>query len=124
MKKLILILVAAISLTGCFETVKNPFTLTQVASVESSYGIVLSAADAYSHLRLCRKSETPTVTNVCAKRAVILQLQKADRDVQTSLDYARNFIRNNPNIDPIVVISSVTKAVDAFKQIAINNKVM
>lgn len=115
MKKII-ILFLALALTAC-ASIRNPITTNQLAVVESTYGVALSIAVAYHNTRLCKKTETPSLSNICAQRAIILKLQAADRQAQAALVKARLFIRNNPTLDAFAVIQAAQDAVDLFRGI-------
>lgn len=117
MKKLIAV-VFALSLGGCatLGVVKNPATPTELATVESAYGVALAAAVAYRHLPLCKKGQS-ILAGGCAERTVIVQLQAADRNVQRVIANARAFVKNNPTLGIGSVIGEVQAAVSTFLQI-------
>jgi hypothetical protein len=115
-----LALVAALGGCATLGTVSNPATPTELATVESAYGVALAAAVAYRHLPLCKKGQS-ILAGGCAERTVVVQLQAADRNVQRVLANARAFIRNNPTLGIGSVIGEVQAAVSTFTQIeAIN----
>lgn len=115
MKKLAVI-VLAFTLASC-ATVRNPVTQTDLATVEAGYGVALSLAVAYRHLPLCRTGTTASLSNVCARRSVVVKLQQADRSVQTALSGARNFIKNNPTLSAGTFISAAQAALASFQAI-------
>ena len=120
--RIIAVVFLGLWLTAC-AVFQNPVNTTRLAAVESAYGVALSIAVAYRNTRLCKRGEAPTVTNVCAKRDVIEQLQAADRKVQIALIAARQFVRDNPTLDAFAVIQAAQQAVDIFRAIQIENGV-
>lgn len=122
MKKIIIALFLTLTLTAC-AVFQNPlYTGTsdgrsRLAAIESSYGIALSVAVAYRNTRLCKKGEVATYINVCAYRAVILELQAADREAQRALVSARAFLRNNPTVDAFQVLSIAQNSVIFFQNV-------
>lgn len=124
MRKLLIALVA-LALAGC-ATIQNPLNITRLAQVESTYGIALSAANAYRTLyqvNRCKKGQLEAYNNVCARRSVVLQLQAADRKAKIALDAARAFVVNNPTVDAGSLIAAAQLAVDAFQKIEADNGV-
>lgn len=107
------VVVLALLLGGCSTDLlrfHNPVGATQLGSVESAYGLALSAAVAYR--------------NACARRVIaatcrpiVVQLQRAGRLAQTNIVAARTFIRQNPTLDASSVITAAQGAVTAFRDI-------
>lgn len=136
MRKIFGLLVTAFLITGCagqsvFEggtsltaPFQNPVGREQLAQLEAAYGVVLTAAVTYRRLPLCKAGQTATFSNVCAQRAIILQLQSYDRRAQAALKIARNFVRNNPTLNAFTVISAAQQAISDFRNAAITNGVM
>ena len=122
MKKIFIALFFSLALAAC-ATFPNPLYTggsdgrSRLAAIESSYGIALSVAVAYRRTRLCKKSEVATFTNICASRAVILELQAADREAQRALIAARIFVRNNPTIDAFQVLGIAQNSVLFFQNV-------
>ena len=114
MRKVFLAVTLAFSLAAC-ATISNPVGTTQLAQIESAYGVALSVAVAYRNLPLCRTGTTPSVQNICAKRSVIVRLQAADRNAQGALVAARRFVRNNPTISAASAIGAAQAAVADFQ---------
>lgn len=119
MRKLLALAMLALALSGC-ATIRNPVNVGQLAAVESAYGVALSLAVAYRGLPLCRTGTSPGLQNVCAKRSVIVRLQRADRDAQIALASARTFVKANPTIDAASVLAIAQDAVAALQAIEAN----
>lgn len=114
MRKVILIL--AMALSGC-ASINNPITLNEIGGMESAYGIALSAAVAYRSLPLCKTATVATVTNVCAQRSIIVKLQTANKSVIVAIHAARDFVANNPTLDPATVIGTAQRAIAGLQAI-------
>ena len=115
MKKAIVICLG-LSLSAC-ASINNPITLNEIGGMESAYGIALSAAVAYRSLPLCKTGFTATLTNVCAQRSIIVKLQAANRGVIVAVHAARDFVVNNPTLDPTTVISTAQRALSGLQAI-------
>jgi hypothetical protein len=114
-----IVLALCLVLAGC-STFQNPINTTRLAEVESAYGIALSAAVAYRSLyniNRCTASKPESATNICARRSVVLSLQKADREAQVALAAARTFVNNNPTLDASSVINVASQAVGVMRDI-------
>ncbi len=116
MKRLLISIVLALSLTAC-ASIQNPVSRTTLVTTESAYGVALSAAVAYR--KLCADKAIARAT--CAP--VVARLQAADRKVQLALSNLRVFVKNNPTIDAVSLITAVKDAVDDFQAIANQNGV-
>lgn len=116
MKRIIAVVAFSIALSGC-ASVQNPVTRTSLVTAESGYGVVLSAAVGYR--KLCADKVIARAT--CAP--VVLKLQSADRKVQVALTNLRVFVRDNPTIDAISLVTAVKDAVSDFQAIATENGV-
>lgn len=137
MRRILVLVTLALALAGCADsrsvlvggssitaTVNNPVGRNELAALENAYGLVLSAAVAYRRLPLCRTGQVETFTNICARRAVVLQLQAYDRQARTALLTARRFVRNNPTLSALSVLSAARSAIDDFRNVASNNGVI
>lgn len=111
MKRLALLLVAALALAGC-ASFQNPVSRTTLVTTESAYGVVLTAAVGYR--KLCADKVIARAT--CAP--VVTRLQDADRKVQVALKNLRGFVRDNPTVDAVSLITAVKDAVEDFQTIA------
>jgi hypothetical protein len=115
----------ALFLTACAG--KAPFQLDTVVSrntlytVEASYGVALAAAKTYKALPLCKTGTAPSITNICAKRSVVVRLQQADAKAIDAITRARDFIKANPTVDASNFLSAAQSAVDNL-QAVLNSK--
>jgi hypothetical protein len=116
MRKFLLIGLVALSLGAC-ATVKNPITTGQLATLESSYGVVLSGAVAYRNRPRCTKTALESVSNICARRSIVIRMQKADAAAQVALGRARAFVLNNPTLDASSLLQAAQDAIAVFAQI-------
>jgi uncharacterized protein YceK len=116
MRKIIIALTLALSLGAC-ATVQNPINSTQLATIESAYGVVLAGAVAYRNRPRCTKTALESVSNLCARRSIVIRLQDADRQAQIALGKARVFTANNPTLDASSLLQAAQAAVNAFSQI-------
>src|ERR1700748_3626040 len=66
--------------------------------VIAGYGIVVNAENAYKALPLCLTGTKPRITNICARRSIIVSLQKTDRIANNALNQMSLFIKNNPSV--------------------------
>lgn len=114
-----IIAATAFSLAGCLPTlnIASQVNLNTMEGVIAGYGIVLNAERTYKALPLCKTGTTPSVTNICAKRSVIVRLQGADREANAAINYASAFIKTNPTIDPTQYISAASQAVTALQAV-------
>jgi ABC-type uncharacterized transport system substrate-binding protein len=119
MRKLLASAVVALALSGC-ATIRNPVNVSQLAAIESAYGVALSLAVAYRDLPLCRTGTLPGLRNVCAKRSVVVRLQRADRDAQIALAAARSFVKANPTLSAASVLAVAQNAVSALQAVETN----
>jgi hypothetical protein len=118
-----MLLALPLLLTGCLSTIQNPVNDNDMAIVYSAYGSTLAVANAYRSLPLCRTGSVFSASNLCAKRSVIVQLQKADRQARIAMNTAQIFINNNPTLSASSLIGIAQAAVSAFQQIEIANGV-
>ncbi len=116
MKRFLVAALIALSLGAC-ATVKNPITSSQLATIESSYGVVLSGAVAYRNRPRCTKMALESVSNICARRSIVLRMQAADRTAQVALGRARAFVTNNPTLDASSLLQAAQDAVSIFAAI-------
>lgn len=140
MRKIILLIAAAFLISGCASLdpsgksvlqggrsftapIQNPVGRQQLAAIESAYGVALVVAVNYRRLGLCPRGQTESVTNVCARRGVVLALQDADRKVRPARTAARNFVRDNPTISGASALDAFRAAVTDFQNVAANNGV-
>lgn len=106
----------ALALGGC-ASFNNPITLNEIGGMESAYGLALSAAVAYRNLPLCKTGTVATVTNICAQRSIIVKLQQANRGAIVAIHAARDFVVNNPTLDPVTVIGQAQRALAGLQAV-------
>lgn len=111
-------LLVFLALGGCATTpIRNPITTTQLATVESAYGVALAGAVAYRNRPRCTKTALESISNLCARRSIVIRLQQADQKAQIALGKAAIFIRNNPTLDASSLIAAAQAAVELLNQI-------
>lgn len=121
MRKLALVFV--LFLTAC-ATIQNPINTARLTSVESAYGVALSAAVGYYELykvNRCTTSRPESPTNFCARRSVIVALQQADLKAQAAMQAARRFVIQNPTLDASFIITAAEAALSLFQAIEQQN---
>lgn len=106
MKKIVLSIVLALALTAC-ASIKNPFTPTTLAQVETAYGAALSVAVGYRDA--CAQRLIPPDC-----RPIVKQIQMYGQKAQVAVVYARNFVRNNPTLDASTAIRVAQDAVNVL----------
>lgn len=129
MKKLASLLIVGMLLGGCstsFGTrvgeilttgIANPVTTTQIYNLEATYGIALSGAVAYRERPRCTKTALESISNICARRSIVVKLQEADRKAQIALAQLKNFVSANPTLDASALLDAATTAVTTFNQL-------
>lgn len=109
------VLFVGLALAGC-QTVlpslnlNNAVALNTVYGLENAYGIAVNAANAYKALPLCKTGTTPSATNICAKRSVIVNLQAAVSRARVAVNNVVNFQKTYPTVDITNVISAAQTA--------------
>lgn len=83
----------------------------------AGYGAVVGAMKFYKNLPLCRTGTKPSLTNLCAKRSVIVTLQKDDRIANAAINNMNNFIKNNPSVSPSTYIAAARNAILAVQNV-------
>lgn len=78
---------------------------------------VLAPAAHYRQLSICDEGQAATLASPCAERAAVIQLQKADKAAQATLDAAEDTVRNHPTFDASAAIAAARNAVDAAVKI-------
>jgi hypothetical protein len=128
MKRILAIVFLGISLAGCASTggiegftrlittgIANPVTPAALSDVKNAYGIALAAAVAYRERPRCTKTHLESVTNLCARRSIVVKLQQADLKAQAALAKADMFVADNPTLNAGSVIQAASLAVSAFQ---------
>lgn len=99
-------------------TVENPAGKRELAVIYNTYLIAGKAYVRYRDLGICRTGQEATFFKPCAKRSVLLSLQAADRKAYAAMRAAGRFIRDNPTLSAISVISAARVAVSDFQNAA------
>ena len=107
MKRILISLVLALTLTAC-AAIKNPFDKPKLVTVEASYGAVLSLAVGYRDA--CAKRLIPPDC-----RPIVKQMQAYGLRAQNAIVYARTFSKNNPTLDATDAILVARDAVTVLK---------
>lgn len=102
--------------TSVFTSVTNPVSRTNLAEVESAYGVLLTAAVAYRNA--CAQK---LIAATC--RPAVVQLQFANRKAHGAIIAARNFVKNNPTLSALSLIGIAGQAVSDFQSVAYVNGV-
>lgn len=124
MKKLGVLFVA-LWLTAC-ATIQNPLTNVRLVQLESAYGVALSVAVGYYELykvNRCTKTRPESVTNYCARRSVVVALQKADIKAGEAIQTARKFVIQYPTFDATNIISAAEFALAGMQDVITKNGV-
>jgi hypothetical protein len=115
MKKII-ILFTALSLSAC-ATMNNPVSTTNLYDIESAYYAAEQVALVYMRLPLCKTGTTTSLTNQCGRRSVKVKIQNAARTAQVAIIAARNFVRNNPTINDLTLLTAAQTALTNFQSV-------
>jgi len=110
------IILSFLLLGGC-ATLPNPVSTNTLATIESAYGVALAGAVAYRNRPRCTTTALESVSNLCARRSVIVKLQVADRKAQVALGQATIFIRNNPTLDASALLQAAQASVNVLNAI-------
>ena len=141
MKKLLLALFLVLPLAACASGpgnkvldaaftlattgVANPITNTRFVTLESAYGIALSAADGYIRRYRegyrCTKTRLESISNPCSRRSVALRMQAGIRKASVAVGKARSFLINNPHLDPGEILSAAEAAVGELSALTTSN---
>lgn len=121
MRKLLLPLILALSLSGCaslnaiFATYKNPVSITTLYDLEAGYYTAEQVALVYMALPLCRTGTVSTLAAPCGRRSIKLNIQDKGRTAQAAVIAARTFVKDNPTINPIATIQSAALILANFQ---------
>lgn len=130
MTRIILAAFLALSLAGCGSTsifkggtsltaeIQNPAGKRELSVIYNTYLIAGKAYVRYRDLGICRAGQEATFFKPCARRDVLLSLQAADRKAYAAMRAAGQFIKNNPTLSAISVISAARVAVSDFQSAA------
>lgn len=108
------IALTALALAGC-ASFKNPVTLTTQYDIEAGYLTAENIAVAYRNLPLCKTGTTPSFTNICARRSLVVRIQVAAAKAQAAILTLRAFTKNNPTLSPLGAIGAAQQALADFQ---------
>ncbi len=97
--------------------IASQVNLNTEPGIIAGYGIVVNAENAYKAFPLCKTGTAPSITNICAKRSVIVTLQGLDRRVNAALNAMNSFVKTNPNVSPSGYISAAKDALLAVQTV-------
>jgi hypothetical protein len=108
----------ALAAAGC-SSITNPISQTQVYQLENGYGVVQAGAAAYARLPFCPAGITmqQSVLQACSIRSAVIEIGKADEAARVALRTAEDFVRNNPKLSAVSVITTAQNAINAALQI-------
>lgn len=112
--RVFIVLVTALALAGC-ASFKNPVTLTTQYDIEAAYLTAENLAVAYRNLPLCKTGTTPSLTNVCAKRSLVVKIQQTAAKAQAAILALRAFTKNNPTLSPVTALEAAQNALANFQ---------
>ena len=109
--------------TSLTAPIQNPVTLNDWATIEIAYAGSVRLALTYRRLPLCKAGQTETLTNLCARRTVLLAIQDANAKARAALLPFRGFMRNNQTLSALTAIGAVRQAVSDFQNVLATNGV-
>jgi len=128
MKRIFASLIALSLLTGCapefrerisaFTSIQNPISNNDFQWAKLSYASLALAVANYRELPLCKKSNPFQLSNICAKRSILVKLQEYDIKAYDALMTAENYIQSNQTLNLASVISAARLAVSTYKDYA------
>lgn len=135
MKKLLAVFLIAFSLGGCatspfserinlFASIQNPISTNDFYYAKTAYAALALPVANYRELPLCKKSKPFSLSNICAKRSVIVKLQELDIKAHDALITADEYIASNQTVNLASFISAAKIAVAAYKKYATDNGVV
>lgn len=120
MKKLFAIVLLTFGLGACNLPTLNlagQVNLNTLEGLVSAYGLVVNAENVLRSQPLCATGTSPSISNICVKRSLIVRLQNADRIANVTVNQAVLFSKNNPTISPTQYISAAQQALLASQNI-------
>ncbi|CAM5425990.1 Lipoprotein OS=Afipia felis OX=1035 GN=NCTC12722_02661 PE=4 SV=1 [Afipia felis] len=124
MRKLIAVaaMLCGLALAGCQTTlpslnISNAVAMNTVYGIENAYGIAVNAANAYKALPLCKTGTTPSATNICARRSVIVNLQNAMGRARLAVNNAVAFQKAYPTLDVTNVVAAAQTALNDVRAV-------
>lgn len=97
--------------------IQSQVALNTEYGIIAGYGIAVQAMNTYKNLPLCLTGTKPSITNICAKRSIIVTLQKDDRIANAAINNMSAFIKNNPTISPSTYIAAARNAVLSIQNV-------
>lgn len=129
MKK-VLIIIAALSLTGCATqfgqkvssviSAAQNFEVTQgqVDSARSTYdGFVLAPLNKYADLPRCKTGQKLTLANPCHDRNLLKQLRGVDKDVDKTIIDTQNRITSGDNKGAVAAYQTLMSTIELGKSL-------
>jgi len=129
MKRFLIVFILAMPLGGCLTfqdisnvanvataSVSNPVTKENLKAVEDGATVTFAALGAYKRVCVSR-----TIDQSC--RTVIQKLQVYTRKLPPLLVSLRAFIRDNDQINAVIVYNTIKQLVSDFKSVASSNNV-
>jgi len=124
MRKLIAVaaMLCGLALAGCQTTlpslnISNAVAMNTVYGIENAYGIAINAGNAYKALPLCKTGTTPSATNICARRSVIVNLQNAMGRARLAVNNAVTFQKAYPTLDVTNVVAAAQTALNDVRAV-------
>jgi hypothetical protein len=119
MKKVFTI-VFALTLGACTLPTLNlnsQVNLNTMEGVAAGYGILLNAENVLKQVPLCKTGTSPSATNICVRRSLLVRLQAADRVAYAAVIQAETFVKANPTVSPANYISAAQSALLAAQAV-------
>ena len=117
----------ALALAGCsLNAVTNPVDKTFVFQAENAYGVVQSAALAYTALPFCAPGQHASTTVYCKEQPIVVKLAVADAKVKIARKALNSFVLNPANYPGLTygqLIGAFQLAVQTMSEIEAENGV-
>lgn len=136
MSRVIALVLAGFLLAGCaggksilqggsniFTPVQNPLRTADQAKLEAAYITLATPVAAYMELPTCRRGTVESITNICGRYGVKVDLQNANRKAYAALTVLRNFRARNPTLSGVSLLEAARQAMIEFQTVAYLNKV-
>jgi len=126
MKKLLVIIVTTLTLSGCatFDKINTAvsaaqnFTITQgqVDSARNSYdGLVLAPLRKYALLPRCKTGQTLTLNNPCHDRKLLKQIREVDKQVEEAFNNTQRRITSGDDKGAVAAYNILMDAIGVAK---------
>lgn len=112
----------ALAVASCGTVLKNPLQPSLVYNLENAYGVAQASAVSYTKLQRCSAS----VTVLCSRASVVIQLAGYDSKARIALTALESFVRNPknyPGLSYATLLAAAQEAISAFQQIENSNGV-